>query len=209
MTRTSIWTAMSSRSMCAVCAKNWARTASRPAAARVMSSADRHHTGSLEQTLQWTLGGLVVAALLALTGAALWIGREGAEQFVASRLAHDAEVLIAGIDPQNRKVGGAASACLQSAVLRALLLGAIRKWTYRSLMLLVGPSLRSGCPGTRRDCPADPHGTAPPAFTALARRVRKAGGRIHGRRSRGLDTAHERCRVPRYMGLASDSDWDR
>lgn len=71
-----------------------------------MSSTARLPAGSLERALQWTLGGLVVVVLLALTGAALWIGREGAEQFVASRLAHDAEALIAGINPQNGKVGG-------------------------------------------------------------------------------------------------------
>jgi signal transduction histidine kinase len=46
----------------------------------------------------------VVVVLLSLTGAALWIGREGAEQFVASRLAHDAEALIAGLDPRSGKV---------------------------------------------------------------------------------------------------------
>jgi len=71
-----------------------------------MCSVARRPTGSLERALQWALGLVVVVVLLSLTGAALWIGREGAAQFVASRLAHDAEALIAGIDPQNEKVGG-------------------------------------------------------------------------------------------------------
>lgn len=71
-----------------------------------MSSAGERPTRSLERTLQWTLGGLVVAVLLSLTAVALWIGREGAEQFVASRLAHDAEALVAGLDPQSGNVGG-------------------------------------------------------------------------------------------------------
>ena len=71
-----------------------------------MSSAARGHTGSLERSLQWTLGLLVVMVLLSLTGTALWVGRAGAEQFVASRLAHDAEALIAGLDLQRGEVGG-------------------------------------------------------------------------------------------------------
>jgi hypothetical protein len=70
-----------------------------------MSSAARRHSGSLERALQWSLGLLVVTVLLSLTGAALWIGREGTEQFVASRLAHDAEALLAGVDPRSGKVG--------------------------------------------------------------------------------------------------------
>jgi signal transduction histidine kinase len=49
---------------------------------------------------------LAVVVLLSLTGSALWIGREGAEQFVASRLAHDAEALIAGLDLQKGEIGG-------------------------------------------------------------------------------------------------------
>jgi signal transduction histidine kinase len=40
----------------------------------------------------------VVAVLLSLTGVGLWIGREAAEQFAASRLSHDADALIAGLD---------------------------------------------------------------------------------------------------------------
>lgn len=70
-----------------------------------MSSAARHGTGSLERSLQWALGLLVVAVLLSLTGAALWIGRQAAEQFIASRLAHDAEALIAGLDPRGAEIG--------------------------------------------------------------------------------------------------------
>jgi signal transduction histidine kinase len=66
----------------------------------------KRHTGSLERRLQWALGLLAVVVLLSLTGSALWIGREGAEQFVASRLAHDAEALIAGLDLQKGEIGG-------------------------------------------------------------------------------------------------------
>jgi len=71
-----------------------------------MYSVARRHTGSLERRLQWALGSLAVVVLLSLTGSALWIGREGAEQFVASRLAHDAEALIAGLDLQKGEIGG-------------------------------------------------------------------------------------------------------
>jgi len=71
-----------------------------------MSFTARSHTGSLERTLQWALGVLVVVVLLTLTGAALWIGREGTERFVSSRLAHDGEALIVGLDPRSEKVGG-------------------------------------------------------------------------------------------------------
>jgi hypothetical protein len=70
-----------------------------------MSSTVKRHPGSLERSLQWALG-LPVVVLLSLTGAALWVGRESAEQFVASRLAHDAEALIAGLDLQRGEVGG-------------------------------------------------------------------------------------------------------
>jgi signal transduction histidine kinase len=70
-----------------------------------MSSEAEGHSYSLERSLQWTLGILVVLVLLALTGSALWIGRAGTEQFVASRLAHDAEALIAGLDLQSGEVG--------------------------------------------------------------------------------------------------------
>jgi signal transduction histidine kinase len=71
-----------------------------------MYSVARRHTGSLERRLQWALGSLAVVVLLSLTGSALWIGREGVEQFVASRLAHDAEALIAGLDLQKGRLGG-------------------------------------------------------------------------------------------------------
>jgi len=54
---------------------------------------------SLEKSLQWVLGLLVLLALVSLTGVAAWIGRQTAEQFIVSRLAHDAEALIAGLDP--------------------------------------------------------------------------------------------------------------
>lgn len=70
-----------------------------------MFSSVKRHTGSLERSLQWALGLLVVTVLLSLSGAALWIGWAGAEQFVASRLAHDAEALVSGIDIQTGAIG--------------------------------------------------------------------------------------------------------
>jgi hypothetical protein len=66
---------------------------------------DRGRTGSLERSLQWTLGLLVLAALLSITLAGVWIIRQAAEQFVASRLAHDAEALIAGLTPGAGEIG--------------------------------------------------------------------------------------------------------
>lgn len=71
-----------------------------------MSSTVNRRTGSLERSLQWALGLLVVAILMSLTGAALWVGRQGVEQFVASRLAHDAEALITDLDLQSGDMGG-------------------------------------------------------------------------------------------------------
>ena len=60
--------------------------------------------GSLERSLQWTLGILVLAVLLSLTAAGTWILLQGLEQFAASRLAHDAEALIAGIPAQGVEI---------------------------------------------------------------------------------------------------------
>jgi signal transduction histidine kinase len=60
--------------------------------------------GSLERSLQWTLGILVLAVLLSLTAAGTWILLQGLEQFAASRLAHDAEALIAGIPAQGLEI---------------------------------------------------------------------------------------------------------
>ena len=54
---------------------------------------------SLERSLQWTLGLLAVAVLLALTMAVLAIVWQGVGHFIASRLAHDAEALVAAFDP--------------------------------------------------------------------------------------------------------------
>ena len=45
---------------------------------------------------------LVLAVLLAITGAGAWIGREATIRFVASRLEHDAEALIAALDTGQR-----------------------------------------------------------------------------------------------------------
>jgi signal transduction histidine kinase len=74
----------------------------------VSASADRdsrRRSGSLERSLQWTLGLLVLTALLSITLAGVWIVRQVAEQFVASRLAHDAEALIAGWTPGAEEIG--------------------------------------------------------------------------------------------------------
>lgn len=60
--------------------------------------------GSLERSLQWTLGVLVLAVLLSLTAAGAWILLQGLEQFAAARLAHDAEALIAGIPAQGLEI---------------------------------------------------------------------------------------------------------
>lgn len=62
-------------------------------------------TGSLERSLQWTLGLLVLAALLSITLGGVWIIRQAAEQFVASRLAHDADALVAGLNPGASEIG--------------------------------------------------------------------------------------------------------
>lgn len=69
------------------------------------SVAENRRTGSLEQSLQWTLGLLVLAALLSITLAGVWILRQAAEQFAAARLAHDAEALIAGLVPDSTEIG--------------------------------------------------------------------------------------------------------
>jgi len=50
------------------------------------------------------LGILVLAVLLSLTAAGTWILLQGLEQFAASRLAHDAEALIAGIPAQGVEI---------------------------------------------------------------------------------------------------------
>jgi signal transduction histidine kinase len=61
---------------------------------------DKPHSrrsSSLERSLQWTLGLLVLLVLLSITAAAAWIAREAAQQFVASRLAHDADAIVAAL----------------------------------------------------------------------------------------------------------------
>jgi signal transduction histidine kinase len=60
--------------------------------------------GSLERSLQWALGTLVLAVLLSLTAVGTWILLQGLEQFAASRLAHDADALIAGIPSQGIEI---------------------------------------------------------------------------------------------------------
>jgi HAMP domain-containing protein len=60
--------------------------------------------GSLERSFQWTLSLLVVSLFVAVTGAAVWISREAAQQFVASRLSHDADAIVAGLAPAPRQI---------------------------------------------------------------------------------------------------------
>ncbi len=59
---------------------------------------------SLERWLSWRMGGLMLVVLLVLLAIAAWIGRETAVQFALSRLHHDAEAIISGMDMQARKV---------------------------------------------------------------------------------------------------------
>lgn len=61
-------------------------------------------TGSLERSLQWTLGLLVLAVLLTLTAAGAWMLARAAEHFAAARLAHDAEALVAGLGTQTTQL---------------------------------------------------------------------------------------------------------
>jgi signal transduction histidine kinase len=63
--------------------------------------------GSIERSLRWTLGLMIVVVLVGLTGAAAWLGRESIEAFIASRLAHDAEALIGRLDTRDRNIGQA------------------------------------------------------------------------------------------------------
>lgn len=68
-----------------------------------MSSRDRK-TASLERSLSWGMGVLLLAVLMVLLGIAAWIGRESAIQFALSRLHHDAEAILSSMDMQQRKV---------------------------------------------------------------------------------------------------------
>ena len=68
-----------------------------------MSSRDSK-TVSLERSLSWGMGVLLLVVLMALLGIAAWIGRESAIQFALSRLHHDAEAIISSMDMQQRKV---------------------------------------------------------------------------------------------------------
>ena len=69
-----------------------------------MSFAGRQ-PASLERSLNRTLGTLVLVSLVVISLAGTWIGRQAMEQFVASRLAHDAEALIATLDPETGQLG--------------------------------------------------------------------------------------------------------
>ncbi len=69
------------------------------------SGADRGHA-SLERTLGRALSLLLLAVLLVLLAIAAWIGRQTAIQFALSRLHHDAEAIVAHLDPDRRLLEG-------------------------------------------------------------------------------------------------------
>jgi signal transduction histidine kinase len=60
--------------------------------------------GSIERSLRWTLGVMIVVVVAGLTTAAALVGRESMESYIASRLEHDAEALIARIDTRSRDI---------------------------------------------------------------------------------------------------------
>lgn len=59
---------------------------------------------SLERTLSWLLGLLLLAVLAVLLGIAAWLGRETAIQFALSRLHHDAEAIVGALDVPAREI---------------------------------------------------------------------------------------------------------
>ncbi|WP_456413025.1 sensor histidine kinase [Thiolapillus sp.] len=59
---------------------------------------------SLEHSLSWMMGILLLGVLLVLLGIAAWIGRESAIQFALSRLHHDAEAILSSMDVTERKI---------------------------------------------------------------------------------------------------------
>ena len=58
---------------------------------------------SLERSLQITLGGLVLLAMVALSLAGILAVRNLANDYVSTRLEHDAEALVAMLDPQQKQ----------------------------------------------------------------------------------------------------------
>ena len=69
-----------------------------------MSSKAEKTPRKLESSLQWALGSLVILVILAATGAGALIGRQAVEAFVGTRLAHDADALIAGLNLETRVI---------------------------------------------------------------------------------------------------------
>lgn len=59
---------------------------------------------SLERTLQWTLGLLLTVAVAGLVVLLALFGRQMVESFVTTRLAHDAEALLASVDVNLRQL---------------------------------------------------------------------------------------------------------
>lgn len=72
---------------------------------KVMSSKTDNNR-SLESTLSWRMGLLLLLVLTVLLGIAAWIGREASIQFALSRLHHDAEAILSSIDVGKRKAIG-------------------------------------------------------------------------------------------------------
>ncbi|HFD81189.1 MAG TPA: HAMP domain-containing histidine kinase [Gammaproteobacteria bacterium] len=68
-------------------------------------SSGNERSPSLERSLSWLLGLLLLGVLVVLLGIAAWIGRESAIQFALSRLQHDAEAIIGGLDVARRELG--------------------------------------------------------------------------------------------------------
>jgi len=64
---------------------------------------------SLERSLSWGMGALLLAVLLMLLGIAAWIGRESAIQFALSRLQHDSDAILGSMDMKQREVVGSLS----------------------------------------------------------------------------------------------------
>lgn len=71
---------------------------------RVPANTRAHPPTSLERSLIWRMSGLLLVVLFVLLGIAAWIGRESAIQFALSRLHHDAEAILGGMDMTQREV---------------------------------------------------------------------------------------------------------
>ncbi len=57
---------------------------------------------SLERSLQWTLGILMLVAFILIITAMIWVGGKTIKQFMLTRLSHDGEAIIAALDLQQQ-----------------------------------------------------------------------------------------------------------